>query len=112
VGTAAAALIYEDTAMNLCPLRADVRLDPGVGRACCVCAHACKLYRRCTRPALGGEDEGERHSEGRLRAAETKKRRNEAAAAAGAAECGGGADRTLAYDIICHIIVNIITMIS
>ncbi len=48
-----------------------------------------------------------RLSESKNRAAETRKRRSEAAAAAGAAQGGSGADRTLANDIIVHIIDNI-----
>jgi hypothetical protein len=47
-----------------------------------------------------------RLSESRNRAADTRKFRSKAAAAAGAAEGGGRAD------IICHMIVHIILMIS
>jgi hypothetical protein len=49
----------------------------------------------------------ERLSESRIRAAETRKRRSEAATTAGSAQGAGGSDGTLAYDIICHIIVHI-----
>ncbi len=66
---------------------------------------------RCSRgrPLMVSIAEAERISaerQSRTRAAETRKRRSVAAAAAGAAQGGDGADWTLAYDIIGHIIYN------